>query len=293
MKKIAVFGATGMIGKPVVCQLVSSGFEVTAMVRDPEKARSLLPEEVLLIRGDLGNPEDIDQALKNAEAIYINLSVFPSSREKDFQPEREGIRNLIDSAKRSGVQCIAYCASLVQKYQGMNGFDWWAFRLKNTSIGWIKDSGIPSLIFYPSTFMENYDRGAYIRGNKITIVGKSEYPQYFIAGKDFGQQVARAFQQFDGASREYSVQGPEGFLSDQAAEIYMEHCIEKKLGISRLPMGVLKFLANFGATFSYGKYIVEALNKYPEQFESEDTWKKLGKPRITLQQYATDPKARI
>ena len=43
MKKIAVIGATGMLGLPVVVALLELGFEVTALARDPEKARHMLP----------------------------------------------------------------------------------------------------------------------------------------------------------------------------------------------------------------------------------------------------------
>ena len=46
LKKIAVIGATGMLGIPVVAELVEDGFEVTALVRNPERARRVLPAQV-------------------------------------------------------------------------------------------------------------------------------------------------------------------------------------------------------------------------------------------------------
>ncbi len=73
MRKITVFGATGMLGKPVVRELVDAGFEVTAMVRSPEKASQELPAEVKIIAGDLRNRTDIESALAAAEAVYLNL----------------------------------------------------------------------------------------------------------------------------------------------------------------------------------------------------------------------------
>ena len=38
--------------------------------------------------------------------------------------------------------------------------------------------------------------------------------------------------------------------------------------------------------FDYGYHIVEALNKYPERFEAQQTWDLLGKPQITLKDFA-------
>ena len=39
IKKIGIIGATGMLGKPVVNALLTSGFEVYAMVRDIIQAK--------------------------------------------------------------------------------------------------------------------------------------------------------------------------------------------------------------------------------------------------------------
>ena len=41
---------------------------------------------------------------------------------------------------------------------------------------------------------------------------------------------------------------------------------------------------------NYAYHICEALNKYPEKFESENTWNDLGKPSITLAEYVTSLK---
>jgi hypothetical protein len=42
----------------------------------------------------------------------------------------------------------------------------------------------------------------------------------------------------------------------------------------------------FNQKFNYGYYIVEALNKYPEKFEAQQTWDELGKPTISLKEFA-------
>ena len=50
-------------------------------------------------------------------------------------------------------------------------------------------------------------------------------------------------------------------------------------------MGIIKFFSRFNQTMDYGVRICEALNKYPEKFESENTWSELGKPTITLRAF--------
>jgi nucleoside-diphosphate-sugar epimerase len=50
--RILIIGATGMLGKPVTEQLIESGFDVTVLVRDTDKAQALFPFAKIL-RGDV------------------------------------------------------------------------------------------------------------------------------------------------------------------------------------------------------------------------------------------------
>lgn len=275
-----------MLGNPVTWALHRTGFQLKAMVRDPQKARAVLPPDCELVRGDLRQVEDIRSALAGADGLFLNLSVLPASRPSDFQPEREGIAHLMAELGDSSVQCVGMTSSLVQRYQGMQGFDWWVFDLKLKAAERLKAGPVPSLLFYPSTFMENFDRGAYRRGNMIALAGDSAVPMHFIAGVDYGAQVAQAFQQFSGRSKEYVIQGPEALTADAAAQIFVRHWSGRKLVVRKLPFGLLKLMGNFGRTFNYGRHIVEALNRYPEVWEAEATWQELGPARTTLAEYA-------
>ena len=286
MKKITVFGATGMLGQPVVKELVNAGFEITAMVRSPEKARKVLPESINFISGDLKNPADIEKALQGAEGIYLNLAVAPESKESDFQPERDGLENIIAAAKKADVKRIALCSSLVHRYQGMNNFDWWAFDIKHQAVEKVKASGIPYTIFYPSSFFENFDKGGFKQGNKMMLAGTQKFPMWFIAGSDYGKQVARSFEILNDENREYSVQGLEKFTSDEAVKIFVDNYQKEQLKISKAPVFLMKILGLFNQKMNYTAKILEALNNYPEKFESEKTWEELGKPEITLAKYA-------
>lgn len=285
MKKIAVIGGTGMLGQPVVQALHDAGFEVTALVRDETKARKLLPAGIRYCIGDLRNVHDIDRALKDQDGIYLNLNLNLADGKHAWHTEREGIDNIIAAAQKNAIKRIAIISSLVMNYQGMNGFKWWVFDLKKEALDKIRASGIPYTIFYPSTFMENF-MNTYRKGNRILLAGISHYKMYFIAGKDYGRWVARSFEVLTNENREYSVQGPEGYTADEAASVFVNHYTGAKLSISRAPLALLKFVGLFNNTVNYGHHIIEALNKYPEKFEAEETWNTLGRPATTLADYA-------
>jgi hypothetical protein len=123
-----------------------------------------------------------------------------------------------------------------------------------------------------------------IKGNKLMLTSGSVAPMWFIAGEDYGRQVARALSNAGNSNQEYSIQGPAAFDWEQAAKIIVAN-YKVPLKIMRAPIGLLKFFGNFSKFLNYAAHICEALNKYPEKFESENTWQDLGKPEITLSEY--------
>ncbi len=180
---------------------------------------------------------------------------------------------------------MAGISSIVHKYEGMNGFSWWAFRIKQAAIEKIKVSGIPYTIFCPSIFMETFPYQV-MRGNKIALLGKSEAPMWFIAAADYAKQVARSFEIAGNENKEYNIQGTEAFTFDEAAKIFIANYKKTKLSTMKAPIGLMKFFGNFSPKFNYVWHICEALNKYPEKFDSQQTWDELGKPVTRLADYA-------
>lgn len=282
--RILFIGASGMLGKPVARELIHAGFDLTLLARNPAKLQALFPG-CRTIQADIMDPVSLRNAMEGMDAVYCNLSILPASTEKTPQPEREGIDNILAAAKVTGVKRVAYISSLVHRYEGMNGFHWWAFRIKNRAVQQIRESGLPYTIFYPSTFMETYPYQV-IKGNRIAMLGKSVAPMWFIAAKDYGKQVAESFRILTHENREYSIQGPESYTFGEANLVFTRNYKKAKLGSLKAPMGLMKFLGTFSPTFNYTWHICEALNKYPEQFESGQTWKELGTPVITLADFA-------
>ena len=284
MQKILFIGASGMLGKPVAGELIRSGYDVSLLARDTVRMQQLFPDSKI-IKGDVFDKASIVKAMKGIDTVYCNLSVVQISKEKDLQTEREGLDNIILAAKETGIKRLAYVSSLVHLYEGVNDFSWWAFRIKKEAIQKIKAAGTPFTILYPSTFMETFPFQM-LRGNKIVLLGNSLFPMWFIAARDYAKQVAKSFQTDSGENKEYTIQGPESFTFDEAAKIFACNYTKARLKRLKAPAGLMKFLGNFSQRLNYGWHICEALNKYPEKFESEITWKELGIPSVTLAEYA-------
>lgn len=287
MKTIAFIGANGLLGQPVARQLIAAGHTVIPIGRNTKGLQELyLGHDVRY--ADLKDPVSLATALAGCDAVYLNLSVKPGEKPGGFHTEDQGLDNLIAAAKKAGIQRIAYLSSLVMDYEGMNGFHWWVFQIKQKAVQKIQVSGIPCFIFRPSSFMDNVN-GPYRQGNKMQLAGKSLHKMYFIAAEDYGNMVARAFEVVPATeSRDYWVQGKEGFTTDGIVDEFLKYYTKEKLGTARAPIGLLKVLGLFLPAMHYVYHIITALNNYPEPFgeEARKTWSELGEPQISLRQFA-------
>lgn len=282
MNNILFVGASGMLGQPVAMELIRAGFTLTLFGRNTEKLEKLFPN-IQTVKGDIFDRDSLKNAMTGIDTVYINLSIDQSAGKNAKQPEREGIRNIVDVAKVTGIQRIGFISSLIKNYRGMNNFHWWVFDIKENAVESIKRSGIPYSVFYPSTFMETIDKQM-IQGNRLFLVGKSEAPMWFISGKDYGVQVAWAFKKAGNNNQEYPVQGLDPFTFEESARLFISK-YKKKLALMKIPLLPIKLAGIINNKIDYAAHICEALNKYPEKFESQKTWNELGKPTITLADY--------
>ena len=68
--RVLVTGATGKVGNAVARALAARGDEVRALVRDPRRARELLPAGIELARGDVTDVGSIVGAVEDRELVF-------------------------------------------------------------------------------------------------------------------------------------------------------------------------------------------------------------------------------
>ncbi|GAA0945339.1 NAD(P)H-binding protein [Nonomuraea longicatena] len=90
--KILVTGATGIVGRHVVDQLVQAGPEVRALTRNPAAAG--LPPQVEVVPGDLTAPASVAAALDGVDRLYL-FPVEESAREVVALARRAGVRRIV------------------------------------------------------------------------------------------------------------------------------------------------------------------------------------------------------
>ena len=172
IKKIAMIGATGMLGIPVAIALLEAGFEVTALARNPESARRSLPAAISVVQADVSDEESLRQGLRGQDALYLSLSVAPGHRNGDYHTEQQGLEHILAAARDTKIARVAYLSAIVHDTANNN---WWVLDVWRSALARIKSSGIPYTIFYPTNFMETLAQ-RHSAGRLFMMLGRAHYP---------------------------------------------------------------------------------------------------------------------
>lgn len=112
---VAVTGATGFVGRHVTQALIDAGHSVRVLVRDPAKARAMLPREgVVWVQGDVNDARVAAELVVGARAVVNCIGI-----RREFPPEVtferahvRAVRSIVDAATRAGVSRIVHISAL-------------------------------------------------------------------------------------------------------------------------------------------------------------------------------------
>ncbi len=286
VRKIAIIGATGMLGIPVTIALIEAGFAVTALARRPDEARRVLPSATRIVAADVRNEGSLERGLAGQDALYLNLSIAPDARRTDFHTEQQGLGHILSAARAAGIERIGYLSAMIHDTEKS---DWWVLDVWRRALTRIKSSGVEYTIFYPSNFMETLPQ-RHMMGGMFVMTGRSPHPNYWIAGKDFGRQVARSFAISEAANREYFIQGPEPMTYGEAARRFA-HAAAGRPRVVQLPLSLIRLAGVASRPMRFNARIMHTVLRYPEVFRAEETWRELGRPTTTIEEFARTLKA--
>jgi putative NADH-flavin reductase len=98
--KLAVFGATGRTGKPLVEQALKAGHEVVALARTPAKLAIRSPK-LTIVQGDVMNQMDVDKVVQGSDAV---ISVIGQTKGAPRNLQTVGITHIIAAMNKYGVK---------------------------------------------------------------------------------------------------------------------------------------------------------------------------------------------
>ncbi len=146
--KVFVAGASGVIGRPLVRQLVAAGHDVTGMTRSEDRAGEIREAGASAVVCDVFDAAALEKAVREAapEVVVHELTALPArldykAKEDPLAPTNrvrtEGTRNLLAAAKAAGARrLIAESVAFFYKPQGE----------------WVKDEEAPLNLAAPGYF---------------------------------------------------------------------------------------------------------------------------------------------
>lgn len=156
---ILITGATGKLGRTVVEHLATKTGpdRVAALVRDEDKAADFEEKGVKLYVGSYDDRASLDRTMQGVEKVLLI-----SGTEKDRVQQH---RNVVDAAKRAGVQLLAYTSRVVKDQDVSNPLMAVHFETED----YIKSSGLEYALLWNALYMDVIP--LYVGGEKVFETG--------------------------------------------------------------------------------------------------------------------------
>ncbi len=112
--KVLVTGANGLLGNHLVRQLLATGHQVRAMVRQSSNLAALEGLDIEYSYGDVRQADSLEAAARGCEMLYHTAAVFSywgHSREEMMETARQGARNAVMAAQKAGITRMVLTSS--------------------------------------------------------------------------------------------------------------------------------------------------------------------------------------
>ena len=280
-KSVLVTGATGKTGSEVVKGLIAKGETVRVGAHTPEKGSAMFGSHagVQVVPLDLGRPETFDAALAGVDRVYLLAVTGEAAPDQALMP-------FVDRAKAAGVRHIAYMTARGVEMDENNP-------LRKVE-RYIEKSGVPYTFLRPSWFMQNFSSGfiaPMILGMGGIFLPAADAKTSFIDARDIAAVGIAALTEPGHAGKAYALSGGQAFTYGEAAEI-----------LSRAAGKPIRYVAlseeDFSGSLAAQGWQPEQIAMFTGLFQgvrqgwaapiSPDVATVLGRPPITLEQFAQD-----
>jgi dihydroflavonol-4-reductase len=112
VKPTLVTGVTGFVGWHVAIKLLDRGRRVRALARDPGKLREL---DVEPAQGDLRDRASLERAVRGCGVVYhvaADYRLWAKNPAELYESNVEGTRNVLDAARKAGVERVVYTSTV-------------------------------------------------------------------------------------------------------------------------------------------------------------------------------------
>jgi NADH dehydrogenase len=145
--KVFLTGATGFVGKHMLERLVSEGYSVRALVRDPQKVGLSERVKAELVAGDVVEGTRLDEGMQGCDAVIHLVGIIVEKGANTFERVHHlGTRNVVEAAKRAGIKRFVMMSALGVRADGVVPYQTTKWKGEEE----VRQSGLPFCILRPS-----------------------------------------------------------------------------------------------------------------------------------------------
>jgi uncharacterized protein YbjT (DUF2867 family) len=253
---LLIIGGTGTLGRQIVLQALTKGYQVRCLVRNFRKAAFLKEWGVELVYGDLTKPETIPPCLKGITAIIDASTSRTDELDSLKTVDWEGKLYLIEAAKAANIQrFIFFSAQNVEQFTNIP-----LMKLKYNIEQKLKESTIPYTIFRLTGFYQGLIEQYAIpilENLPIWVTNENMYVSYMDT-QDIAKFCLRALQLPKTKNQIFFLSGLKGWVSSEIIKL-CEQLAGQSAKVQRIPSFLLKFVSNFFGFFEWGQNISDRL----------------------------------
>jgi len=280
---LLIIGGTGTLGRQIVLQALTKGYQVRCLVRNFRKASFLKEWGVELVYGDLTRPETIPPCLKGITAVIDASTSRTEELDSLKNVDWEGKLYLIEAAKVANIKrFIFFSAQNAEQFQNIP-----LMKVKNGIEIKLKQSNIPYTIFRLTGFYQGLIEQYAIpilENLPIWVTNENTYVSYMDT-QDVAKFCLRSLQIPQTTNKTFLLSGVKGWVSSEIINL-CEQLAGQKAKVQRVPLILLQLISRFFGFFEWGQNISDRL-AFVEILSTEND---LSKPAIDLYQlFKIDP----
>jgi uncharacterized protein YbjT (DUF2867 family) len=253
---LLVIGGTGTLGRQIVLQALTRGYQVRCLVRNFRKASFLKEWGAELVYGDLTKPETIPPCLNGITAIIDASTSRANELESLKKVDWEGKLCLIEAAKVANIQrFVFFSAQNVEQFDNIP-----LMKVKNGIEIRLKESSIPFTIFRLSGFYQGLIEQYAIpilENLPIWVTNETTYISYMDT-QDIAKFCLRSLQIPQTKNQTFLLSGSKGWVSSEIINL-CEQLAGQKAKVQRVPLFILKLVSQFFGFFEWGQNISDRL----------------------------------
>ena len=267
---LLIIGGTGTLGRQIVLQALTKGYQVRCLVRSFRKANFLKEWGAELVYGDLGKPETIPPCFKGITAVIDVSTSRASELDSLKQVDWEGKLCLIQAAKVANIKrFIFFSAQNLEQFDSIP-----LMKIKNGIEIILQQSKIPYTIFRLTGFYQGLIEQYAIpilENLPIWVTAENTYISYMDT-QDIAKFCLRSLQIPQTKNQIFLLSGSKGWVSSEIIKL-CEQLAGQEAKVQYVPLSLLKFASQFFGFFEWGQNISDRL-AFTEILNTENNFSK-------------------